>query len=431
MKWLLGWLLIFSIFSTNAANYNPKRLLVKTKNSELLKSLKNQNRVQHLFENWFVLHTDNLSELEREVSSLKTPIIFERDYKGTKGKLPIPQAVPNDKEEVSSVQFNDPRASRVWSLRDSWRHGTSVEKAYGANFTSASQQIIVAVVDTGIDFNHEDLKENMWVNTNEIPGNGIDDDKNGYIDDVHGINTLIRDSNGNATGDMDDTHSHGTHVAGTSGAVQNNGIGMPGIASNVKLMGIRTVPNSGDELDVDVVEAFLYAAKNGAKIINCSFGKDNNEGGQAVKEAIDFIGKEYGTLVVAAAGNSGRDIDSRLTYPASFDSANLMVVASTTSRGRLSYFSNYGDVNVDLAAPGSSVYSTTPGDGYGNMSGTSMASPTAAGIAAEVWSRHPSLSPVELKAVLMKTVTKTRRLNKPMAARGRIDLYEALSSLEN
>lgn len=430
MKRLVGWLLAFSMVSTFAGGYNPSRLLVKTQNPELLKSLQNQKKVRHLFENWFVIHTDNLTDLEKELSSLKAPVIFERDYKGTKGKLPTPQYV-SEKEYSTSAQFNDPDTGRVWSLKDANSHGTSVEKAYGANFSTASQQIIVAVVDTGIDFNHEDLKENMWVNVNEIPGNGIDDDNNGYVDDVHGINTLIRDSNGNATGDMKDTHSHGTHVAGTIGAVQNNGIGMPGIASNVKLMGIRTVPNSGDELDVDVVESFLYAAKNGAKIINCSFGKDNNEGGQAVKEAIDFIGKEYGTLVVAAAGNSGRDIDTRLTYPASFDNDNLMVVASTTSSGRLSYFSNYGNVNVDLSAPGSSVYSTTPGNRYANMSGTSMASPTAAGIAAEVLSRHPHLSPVELKQALMKTVTKTRRLNKPMVAKGRIDLFQALKSLEN
>ena len=159
------------------------------------------------------------------------------------------------------------------------------------------------------------------------------------------------------------------------------------------------------------------------------FGKSKNEGGQPVKEAIDFIGKEYGTLVVAAAGNDSRDIDSRLTYPASFPSTNLMVVGSTTSSGRMSYFSNYGQVNVDLAAPGSSIYSTTPNNRYASMSGTSMASPTAAGIAAEVWSRHPSLSAEELKAVLMRTVTKTRRINRSMAAQGRIDLFSALQSL--
>src|SRR5690606_16546063 len=144
-------------------------------------------------------------------------------------------------------------------------------------------------------------------------------------------------------------------------------------------MAIRTVPNNGDETDIDVAESFLYAAKHGAKVINCSFGKANNEGGDLVKDTINHIGQEYGVLVVAAAGNSSQDIDRRLTYPASFDSETLMVVAATTSSGGMAYFSNYGRVNVDLAAPGSGIYSTTPGNRYGNMSGTSMASPNAAG----------------------------------------------------
>lgn len=433
MKWLAGWLFVICLTTNvSASEFNPNRLLVKTQNSELLKELKNQTRIKHLFSQWYVLYTNDLQSLENELGTLKSPVIFERDYRGNKNKLPKPVIV-EDKEVIGnkSAQFNDPQVGRVWSFEDARDHGSSVEKAYGANFTSASQEIIVAVVDTGIDYNHEDLKENMWVNTGEIPGNGIDDDNNGYIDDVHGINTLKRNDSGDATGDMMDTHSHGTHVAGTIGAVQNNGIGMPGIASKVKLMGIRTVPNSGDELDVDVVESFLYAAKNGAKIINCSFGKSHNEGGQAVKEAIDYIGKNYGTLVVAAAGNSSQDIDKRLTYPASFPNTNLMVVGSTTSSGRMSYFSNYGKVNVDLAAPGSSVYSTTPGNRYGNMSGTSMASPTAAGVAAEVLSRHPNLTAEQLKEALMKTVTKSRRIRRSMASQGRIDLYQALNSLEN
>lgn len=424
----LGWALSLSVFAQNPTSFNPKRILVKVRNPEVVTSLKNSIGAKNLFKNWYVIRTQNHDALKRELESHKGIITFENDYRSQKKALPEAVEVAGQ-EKILSSNFNDPLVGKIWSFEDSRSHGSSVEKAYSSSFPSANQEIIVAVVDTGVDYEHEDLKDVMWVNEGEIPGNNIDDDNNGYVDDVHGINTLQRDSNGNATGEMKDTHSHGTHVSGTIGAKQNNGVGIAGIASNVKIMGIRTVPNSGDELDVDVVESFLYAAKNGAKIINCSFGKSRNEGGQAVKEAIDFIGTEYGTLVVAAAGNDGRDIDSRLTYPASFGSTNLMVVGSTTSSGRMSYFSNYGKVNVDLAAPGSSVYSTTPGNRYANMSGTSMASPTAAGIAAEVWSRHPNLTPEELKAVLMRTVTKTRRLNRAMAAQGRIDLFSALQSL--
>jgi thermitase len=428
MKWSLGWAYLLFSLSLSAQNYHPHRLLVKSQNKEVLKSLPQSKKVQHLFNDWYVIHTDNLKVLEDELSSLETQIIFERDYRAMAKKLPTPQISTKIVEQKSNF-FNDPQAGNVWSFEDANRHGSSITKAYQAQFPQAQAEVIVAVVDTGIDHTHEDLSDVMWTNQNEIPGNGIDDDKNGYVDDVYGINTLVRNDQGDATGNTMDTHSHGTHVAGTIGATQNNGVGIAGIASNVRLMALRTVPNSGDELDVDVIEAFLYAAKNGAKIINCSFGKDNNEGGQAVKEAIDFIGSTYGTLVVAAAGNSSQDIDSRLTYPASFPSTNLMVVGSTTSSGRMSWFSNYGKVNVDLAAPGSQIYSTTPGNRYANMSGTSMASPTAAGIAAEVLSRFTHLGPEELKETLMKTVTKSRRIRRSMASEGRIDLFSTLNAL--
>jgi subtilisin family serine protease len=226
---------------------------------------------------------------------------------------------------------------------------------------------------------------------------------------------------------ISDGHGHGTHVSGTIGAAQNNGVGIAGVASNVSIIGIRTVPNAADELDVDVVEAFLYAARQGARIINCSFGKANNEGGLVVSETIKYIGEEYGVLVVAAAGNDSSNIDVNLTYPASFPNDNLLVVASTSSLlGGLSYFSNYGAKNVDVAAPGSSILSTTPGNSYGSMSGTSMASPNTAGVAAEVLSNFPQLSPVELKERIIRSVAPVTSFRNRMIAGGRVDLYSAL-----
>jgi len=146
-----------------------------------------------------------------------------------------------------------------------------------------------------------------------------------------------------------------------------------------------------------------------------------------VSEAIQFIGEKYGTLVIAASGNSSKNIDVRLTYPASFENENLLVVASTHRFGGLSSFSNYGKKNVDLAAPGSSIYSTVPG-GYSSMSGTSMAAPTTAGVAAEVLSRFPNLSVLELKQVLMGNVTKKSRFANKMVSGGRVDLKAALEN---
>src|SRR5690606_1738044 len=140
--------------------------------------------------------------------------------------------------------------------------------------------------------------------------------------------------------------------------------------------------------------------------------------------------QEYGVLVVVAAGNSSQDIDRRLTYPASFDSETMLVVAATTSSGGMASFSNYGAVNVDLAAPGSGIYSTTPRNRYGNMSGTSMASPNAAGVAAEVLSRHPELSPYQLKQILMDNVTRVSRYENRMVAGGQINLLKTLEELK-
>ena len=311
-----------------------------------------------------------------------------------------------------------------WTFRDLENHGMSITRTFANRRSSPKQEIIVAVVDTGVDFRHEDLP--MWTNEGEIAGNGIDDDNNGYIDDIHGINTLVRDADGNATMNVMDTHNHGTHVSGSIAAIQNNNTGIAGIASNAKIMAIRTVPNRSDETDVDVTEAFIYAAKNGAKIINCSFGKSHNERGMMVRDAINHIGEEYGVLVVAAAGNSMRNIDMYPAYPASFDSENLLVVASTTSQGGFSYFTNYGLEGVDVAGQGSSILSTIVGNRYTNMSGTSMASPNVAGVAAEVLANYPDLRPEELKEILMESSYQTPVYASKIKSGGRADLERAL-----
>ena len=408
-----------------------ERLVVKMKNSESAPVVSTAKSVQHLFGQYYVVRTDNAAQTKTQLESLQNVLRVDFNAKAGKRKLPSPTQTETLPKVFSKSDkgFNDPGLSRLWGFNSAESGGMAVNDAYDTLGSNKGAKIIVAVVDTGVDYNHEDLKEVMWTNEGEIAGNGIDDDNNGYIDDVHGINTLVRDSNGVATGDPMDAHSHGTHVSGSIGAKQNNGIGVAGVASNVAIMAIRTVPNRGDETDVDVAESFLYAAKHGAKIINCSFGKSNNEGGDLVKDTIDHIGAEYGVLVVAAAGNSSQDIDSRLTYPASFDSETLMVVAATTSSGGMAYFSNYGLVNVDLAAPGSGIYSTTPGNRYSNMSGTSMASPNSAGVAAEVLSRNPELSPVQLKQVLMDNVTKVSRYGSRMVSGGRINLLQTLQGL--
>jgi hypothetical protein len=361
LKFICVLLFISSAFAEYP--YSSDRLIVKIKKGTSFPKANHLSELKNLFENYYVAYSSDLKRLKKELLKQGNVLLIENDFKGEVGKLSPSITDSHQYVKRRNTTFNDPLVSSQWAMLNSEANGISVFRTYGERRSAPKEKIIVAVVDTGVDYRHPDLP--MWTNEDEIPGNGIDDDQNGYVDDIHGINTLVRDENGNATSNMMDAHDHGTHVAGSIGAIQNNQIGIVGVASNVEIMGIRTVPNRSDETDVDVIEAFIYAAKNGAKVINCSFGKNHNEGGMAVRDAINHIGKEYGVLVIAAAGNSSRNIDYSPSYPASFDSENLLIVASTTRYGGMSYFSNYGPKGVDLASPGSSIYSSIRNGRFG------------------------------------------------------------------
>lgn len=433
---LLAMLATFSLGAfAQAINYDNTQLFIKMKEGKTTPNSHLIKKAKHLFNDIYLVQTFDAMKLQSELKDNQDVLYTEKNYySGAKEFPKIQEEVFDIKGIFSQTDsvFNDPDISRVWAFNDASKEGISVNKAYANPLNRTQTDIIVAVVDTGVDYNHEELESVMWYNPNEIPNNGIDDDNNGYVDDYYGINTLVRDSNGVASGNPIHSHAHGTHVAGTIAAAQNNGIGMAGIASHAKIMAIRTVPDNGDETDVDVVESFLYAAKHGAKLINCSFGKGHNEGGMIVNETIDYIGKTYDTLVVAAAGNDSmffkHDLDKKPKYPAAFGSDYLLVVASTTSNGGLSFFSNVGKISVDLAAPGSSIYSTIPGNRYASMDGTSMATPAAVGVAAELWSYFPELSALEIKQVLMDSVTPVPPFKKYMQSGGRVDLYNALQT---
>ncbi len=243
----------------NSLNTNPNRIILKmTKGMALPSSIKDIHgvkKVKHFFGQNYVLYTNGNESIINIIRSYESVDRADFDTFANREALPTPtnvEKVPRTLEKSRGELLNDPKLSRLWAFKDSDDNGMSVLKTYKEFGTVKNQEpIIVAVVDTGVDYNHEDLRDIMWVNTGEIPGNGIDDDGNGYVDDIHGINTLIRDSEGNATGDMMDDHSHGTHVSGTIAATQNNGIGIAGVASNVRIMGIRSVPSRGDETDVD------------------------------------------------------------------------------------------------------------------------------------------------------------------------------------
>ncbi len=426
--------------------------------------------------------------------------------------------------------------------------GMSVDKAYAEIIKNRKgKKVIVAVIDSGIDIDHEDLNDVIWTNKGEIPDNGIDDDKNGYVDDLHGWNflgdgyneqlefvrilasgntnnpdyekakaeyeteyqkwlgrktqyeqiheqikttddalakhfgkkdytkeevasiktedeslakaqqianymfsngmdsmadaakeianglvsindrlnyNLNKELKGRVTGDNPEdmstkfygngnvkpvkkTESHGTHVAGIIAAERNNGKGANGVANNVEIMSVRAVPN-GDEYDKDVALAIRYAVDNGAKVINGSFGKSYSPHSDWVRDAIAYAGKKD-VVFVHAAGNDSNDIDTKANYPD--DNVNGQEVSDTYIRvgalapkygsGMVAGFSNYGKSNVDVFAPGASVYSTTPENEYDTKGGTSMAAPGVAGIAALVRSYYPNLSAAQVKQIIM------------------------------
>lgn len=385
---------------------------------------------QHLFADYYVLWTDHLNELELSLQDHPGIVSLSRNYKSPKRVLAKAAPLPAlDMKALGAGPFNDPQVARQWTFKDSEQFGISINRAYANRTFPVQQEVIVAVVDTGVDYKHEDLKDVMWKNPGEVAANGIDDDQNGYIDDVYGINTLVRNSSGVATGNpLPAGEGHGTHVAGIIAAKQNNNLGVAGVSSHAKIMAIRTVPNNGDETDVNVAESFIYAAKHGAKVINCSFGKAKNEGGQMVADAIKFINDNYGTLVVAAAGNDGQSLEENPMYPAIFPNENLLVIASTSSNGTMSYFSNYSTVSVDVASPGAGILATLPGNSYGSLSGTSMASPNAAGVVAQVLATFPGLTPMQAKLAVMSSVTKVSNFRTLVLTSGRIDLEAALTA---
>src|SRR3954447_27000748 len=261
--------------------------------------------------------------------------------------------------------------------------------------------VTVAIVDSGARVEHPDLAPNIWTNFNEVPGNDVDDDHNGYVDDVHGVNLSSKQAGQN----LADGSGHGTHVAGIVG-VAANGRGVVGVAPQVKLMIVRVLDDSGAGTTGQVAEGIRYAAANGARIINLSLGGDGYDENQvaAVQAAADA-----NVLVIASAGNDGRDIDQKPSYPAAFPSPNLLAVASTDpDNGRdISEYSNYGRLTVQVAAPGAQILSTANNGDYEVMSGTSMAAPMVTGVAALAASVTPAISAVDLRALLLQNAARS------------------------
>ncbi|MGS0692112.1 S8 family serine peptidase [Shewanella sp. 30m-9] len=322
---------------------------------------------------------------------------------------------------------DDPDFVSLWGMNNTGQDGgvadADIDAVEAWDVTTGDSAIVVGVIDTGVDYNHPDLQANMWTNPNEIAGNGIDDDGNGVIDDIHGFNAV------NNSGDPMDGNGHGTHVAGTIGASGNNGVGVVGVNWDVSIVGCQFLDSSGSGSTANAIACIDYMTdlklNHGVEIkaTNNSWGGGGFS--QALKDSID-AGGDAGILFFAAAGNSAVDNDANPHYPSSYDSDAVMSIASTDRNDDMSSFSQWGLTSVDMGAPGSAILSTTPGNTYSTYSGTSMATPHMTGAAALVWSINPDLTPLEMKQLLMDSGDANTALAGKTVAGTRLNVANAL-----
>ena len=307
---------------------------------------------------------------------------------------------------------NDPSFSALYGM-------TKIQAPAAWDISTGSTGVVVAVIDTGVQYTHPDLVGNIAINTGETPNNGVDDDRNGYTDDYYGYDFINYDGN-----PMDD-HYHGTHCAGTIGAKGNNGVGVAGVAWSVSILPVKVLSASGSGSLASVASGINYAVARGAKVLSMSLGGSSSS---ATLDNAIAAARQSGVLIVAAAGNSGQNTDYYPSYPASSPSDNVLAVAATDSSDAMASWSNYGPTSVDVAAPGVNIYSTLLGNTYDYLSGTSMATPHVAGMAGVLRAINSNLSYLQLKNIIMQTVDPLAALNGRIVSGGRVNLYKAALS---
>lgn len=309
---------------------------------------------------------------------------------------------PPPPQQVPSQRPGQPRSLAYWLEL------TNVDRAWEKQ--SCLKEVVVGIIDTGVQADHPDLVQNMWVNEYEVPNNGIDDDRNGYIDDINGYDFYLKKPQ------VTDGHGHGTHCAGIIGAVPRV-TGIQGVCKDVSIAGLRFMDGQGSGATSDAIEAINYALEMDFHITNNSWGGPDVSAGllQSIKRAADID-----QLFVAAAGNSGNDADMLPEYPAAYKVKNIISVAATDEADRLANFSNYGRTAVDIAAPGVFILSTFPPSTVKSLSGTSMATPVVSGIAAMLVSIRPM--PVEeIMEILLASADRPRTLKNRVASNGRVN----------
>jgi len=404
----------------------------------------------------------SLSDVEYIQPNYKVHLLNDMFVSRTNGRRPPkpPRPQIKDNPEIPAVpvqnQGADPLFSKQWGMND-----IHVSDAWQIN--AGTNDFVVAVIDTGVDYTHPDLLPNMWRNKGEQgkdsqgrdkATNGVDDDNNGFIDDVVGWDFV---SNDNKPFDLSvpaqqlllggGNPGHGTHCAGNVAAKGNNSVGISGVAPNAKIMALRFLSEKGEGTTAEAIKAIKYAVDNGAKITSNSWGSEGEDPAEetenkALKEVIKYS-QDKGTLFIAAAGNGhngvgyNNDTDSKPGYPASYTNDNIISVAAIDNQDRLGSFSNWGLKSVDIAAPGVAVFSTTVGGKYSDKvidissiqvgwDGTSMATPHVAGAAALYWSANPTKTWSQVKAAVLKSATAIAAMNGKSVSGGKLDVLSLM-----
>ncbi|MDB9485369.1 S8 family serine peptidase [Dolichospermum circinale CS-537/01] len=404
-------------YATKQPAYASNKLIVKFKDGI------NTTQANEIKNSLGVVKTDIIKLTGAEIWTLSGKTSVETAL-ATYRNSPTFKYIEPDYIVTKAATFpNDPGFPQLWGLHNTGQTGGTPDADIDApeawDIQTGNPNLVIGVIDTGVDYNHQDLVGNIWTNPGEIANDGIDNDGNGYIDDIRGWDFAYNDNN------PSDVDGHGTHVSGTIAGKGNNGVGVTGVAWNAKIMPLKFLDDTGSGSTSNAILAINYATAKGVKITNNSWGGGGFS--QALYDAINAAGQQ-GALFIAAAGNSGQNADINPMYPAAYNLANIISVASTTHTDALSSFSNYGLTTVDLGAPGSAIYSTLPNNSYGTLSGTSMASPHVTGAAALVWSQNPTWTAQQVKNTLMNTGDSIAALAGKTVSGKRLNVFNALAA---